>query len=66
MVNCVALISVFIFLFCVWRVVVRLLIVGSPPFAASCLHALCAGLMLISGVVLLQCVVGSEVGVMTS
>jgi hypothetical protein len=41
-------------------------VVGSPPFATSCLRALCVGLTLISGVVLLQCLVGSEAGVMTS
>ncbi len=66
MVDCVALISVFVFLFCIWRVVVGLPMVGSPPFVASCLCALCVGLTLISGVVLVQCVIGREAGVMTS
>jgi len=65
-VDYVILISIFVFLFCIWKVVIRLPMVGSPPFIASCLHALCLGLTLISRVVLLQCVVGSEAGVMTN
>jgi hypothetical protein len=52
-VDYVTLISVFVFLFCIWRVVVGFSMVGSPPFAPSYLRALCVGLTLISGVVLL-------------